>query len=200
MAEVSYTTVPGKITSFLAKIREVGKPAKVTNTWLESIGFKSSNDRTLVRVLKQTNLVTAAGAPTETWSKYRGGDHRRVLGEAIKDGYSGLFSVYSDAHSRSDGELAHVFSTSSSAGKATIDLMVGTFKALVSNADFEAGGAESQSDRQDDFAEGRRPREDSQHRPNLHIDLQIHISPDSTPELIDQIFSSMAKHLYGNRD
>jgi hypothetical protein len=30
----------------------------------------------------------------------------------------------------------------------------------------------------------------------LHIDVQVHISPDSSPELIDQIFSSMAKHLY----
>ena len=34
-------------------------------------------------------------------------------------------------------------------------------------------------------------------RPDLHIDLQIHISPDSTPEQIDTIFASMAKHLYG---
>ena len=34
-------------------------------------------------------------------------------------------------------------------------------------------------------------------RPNLHIDLQIHISPESTPEQIEAIFASMAKHLYG---
>lgn len=34
-------------------------------------------------------------------------------------------------------------------------------------------------------------------RPNLHIDLQIHISPDSTPEQIEAIFASMGKHLYG---
>ncbi len=32
----------------------------------------------------------------------------------------------------------------------------------------------------------------------LHIDLQIHISPDSTTEQIEAIFASMAKHLYGN--
>ena len=38
---------------------------------------------------------------------------------------------------------------------------------------------------------------DSINRPNLHIDLQIHISPDSTPDQIDTIFASMAKHLYG---
>lgn len=33
--------------------------------------------------------------------------------------------------------------------------------------------------------------------PNLHIDLQIHISPESTTEQIEAIFASMAKHLYG---
>lgn len=34
-------------------------------------------------------------------------------------------------------------------------------------------------------------------QPNLHIDLQIHISPDSTTEQIEAIFASMAKHFYG---
>lgn len=32
--------------------------------------------------------------------------------------------------------------------------------------------------------------------PKLHIDIQIHISSDASPEQIDQIFASMAKHLY----
>jgi hypothetical protein len=32
--------------------------------------------------------------------------------------------------------------------------------------------------------------------PTLHIDVQVHISPDSSPEQIDTIFASMAKHLY----
>lgn len=33
--------------------------------------------------------------------------------------------------------------------------------------------------------------------PAVHIDLQIHISPDASPDQIDSIFASMAKHLYG---
>ena len=32
--------------------------------------------------------------------------------------------------------------------------------------------------------------------PALHIDVQIHISADAKPEQIEQIFASMAKHLY----
>jgi len=29
----------------------------------------------------------------------------------------------------------------------------------------------------------------------VHIDVQVHISPDTSPEQIDRIFESMAKHL-----
>jgi heat shock protein HspQ len=32
--------------------------------------------------------------------------------------------------------------------------------------------------------------------PNIHIDLQIHISPESTPEQVDAIFKSIKTHLY----
>ena len=32
--------------------------------------------------------------------------------------------------------------------------------------------------------------------PTVHLDIQIHIPADATPEQIDQIFSSMARHLY----
>jgi hypothetical protein len=32
--------------------------------------------------------------------------------------------------------------------------------------------------------------------PNVHLDIQIHIPAEATPEQIDQIFESMARHLY----
>jgi hypothetical protein len=35
--------------------------------------------------------------------------------------------------------------------------------------------------------------------PSVHIDLQIHISPESTPEQIEKIFESIAKHLYKSK-
>lgn len=42
---------------------------------------------------------------------------------------------------------------------------------------------------------GHDPREAYRFSPKLHVDIQIHISPDSSPEQIDKIFESMAKHL-----
>ena len=37
-------------------------------------------------------------------------------------------------------------------------------------------------------------REGTPRQPSVHIDLQIHISPESTPEQIDQIFESISRH------
>jgi len=36
--------------------------------------------------------------------------------------------------------------------------------------------------------------------PSIHIDIQIHISSDSKSEQIDQVFASMAKHLYPSKN
>lgn len=36
--------------------------------------------------------------------------------------------------------------------------------------------------------------------PEVHIDIQVHISSDADAEQIDQIFSSMAEHLYGQEE
>ena len=40
------------------------------------------------------------------------------------------------------------------------------------------------------------PPGNSQSGPTVHLDIQIHIPADATPEQIDQIFSSMSRHLY----
>jgi hypothetical protein len=43
--------------------------------------------------------------------------------------------------------------------------------------------------------EGQKPPVSAGAGPSLHIDIQIHISPDAKEDQIDQIFASMAKHL-----
>jgi hypothetical protein len=40
------------------------------------------------------------------------------------------------------------------------------------------------------------PAEKAAGRPNVHIDIQVHIPATASPEQIDKIFESMAKHLY----
>lgn len=206
MTEYQYTTVPGKIEEFLGKIRETGVPNRVTYKWLETIGYKSSNDRGLVRVLRFIGFIDESGKPSELWTKYRGKNHRQALAEGIRRGYVELFNIYPDAHERSNEELENFFSTRSSAGKQVIGKTVSTFTSLCDLADLESisqavAKAKTESkvevtpqvDKQLSVSE---PSTIAQTLPALHIDIQIHISSDASPEQIDSIFASMAKHLY----
>lgn len=210
MVDYAYTTVTGKIKQFLDKIRSVGVPPKVTAAWLKVLGFTSSNDTTLIGVIKFIGLTDQSGIPTATWSTYRGAKHKAVLGEAIRKGYAELYAVYPDAHLRTNAELTHVFSTSSTAGSQVVGKTVATFKALVEEAEFPASAEPEQTTMHSGplhtpaAAEAPQtpmiPQNSRAAGPGLHIDIQIHISPESTPDQIDKIFESMAKHLYGRRD
>lgn len=52
---------------------------------------------------------------------------------------------------------------------------------------------QEQVDEEPDITRPTTPRVDG---PPLHINVQVHIDASATPEQIDQIFSSMARHLY----
>jgi hypothetical protein len=207
MVEYAYTTVTGKIKPLLAKLRTVGVPPKVTVAWLKAIGYTSSNDATLAGILKFIGFTDASGIPTPMWNAYRGAKHRETLAEAIRKGYADLFALYPDANARTNAELQHVFSTSSSAGAQVISKTVATFKALVDEADFSTSTAPVETTIQSGTlhtpAAAQAPQVPSvtnlKGGPEVHIDIQIHISPESSSEQIDKIFESMAKHLYGRK-
>jgi Family of unknown function (DUF5343) len=210
MVDYAYTTVTGKIKPLLDKIRTVGVPSKVGTPWLKTIGFTSSNDTSLIGVLKFISLTDQSGIPNATWSAFRGAKHKVVLGGAIRKGYAELFAVYPDAHLRPTIELTHVFNTSSSAGAQVVGKTVATFKALVEEAEFPASSDPSEMTMHSGPLHipaatqapqiPQVPQTNSVAGPALHIDIQIHISPESTPDQIDKIFESMAKHLYGRKD
>lgn len=203
MADYPLTTVTGKIKPFLSKIREVGVPPKATLHWLKSIGYTSSNDTSLLTALRFIGLIDASSVPTEIWKNYRGANHSQVLANAIRTGYADLYAVYPDAHARPTSEIEHVISTASSAGKQTISKTVKTFQKLSAEADFSATGdvtpptPPGNADQLGGQTGGVIPPGSSGALPpSLHIDIQVHISPDSSPDQIDKIFESMAKHLY----
>jgi hypothetical protein len=201
MAEAVYTTVPGKIKPLLAKIRSTGVPKAMTVAVLKQMGFTSSNDTSLLGVLRMIDFVDASKVPTPRWSAYRGGQHRAVLGEAVQHGYSALYDMYPDAHARPVSDLDHFFSTTTQSGKQVISKTISTFKALADEADFTHTHAEHA---QAEVA--AQPKTRGAQLPaaattggstSLHIDLQIHISPEASAKQIETIFASIGKHIYG---
>lgn len=211
-----YVNVPTKLKEFLIKLRSIGVPDRTTHKWLTSLGYKSNNDRAMLKTLSFIGFTDNSGKPSDTWLAYRGINHKGVLAGAIMKGYADLYKIYPDAHSKDETSLAAFFSTQTTSGKQVIDRTVNTFMALCELADFNdlpvtnitsipvtsglGGGSPAQLNVPNSDPVSSLPAPNistnSNEKPSLHIDIQIHISPESTADQIDQIFESMAKHLY----
>lgn len=170
----------------------------------------------MVKVLEFIDFVDGSTQPTERWRNYRGSTHRVVMAKAVREGYSELFHTYPTAYELDNDALEAFFSTKTDAGKQVVTRMARTFTELCELSDFDGDttidGARltDLNTQPNDTALQQETKEVSQPataipsmptaglRPSLHIDVQIHISSDLSTEQIDQVFASMAKHLYTN--
>ncbi|HEY2943426.1 MAG TPA: DUF5343 domain-containing protein [Vicinamibacteria bacterium] len=196
MATFAYTTVPGKLKGLMAKIREVGVPKKATVAWLKSIGFTSSNDPSILNVLKQIGFTDGNGVPTQTWRDYRGKNGKAVLAEAIQAGYSELFATYSDAHARPTDDLAAFFRQHTDAGAQAIDKTVSTFKGLTSAADFAAVPARPADDSEEtDDTKVVRKQVSSDQAITVNINVQLVLPESADEDFYRKFFAAMREYL-----
>jgi len=141
MAVHPYTTVPGRIKNLMEKIRTVGVPERANRNWLMLIGFKSSNDRTMLSILKHIGFLNAGGQPTDSWRAYRGPNHGVILADALRDAYKGIFETFEEPWKLSTNELKDYFAVDTGSAEGTVSKMVDTFKSLCSVAEFKRSAA-----------------------------------------------------------
>lgn len=204
MASYPYITNTGTIKRFFDHVQNLGIPDKVNQKYLPSVGFSSSNDRPIIPIAKHLGFLDSSSTPTVLWRDYRDRSAARALmAKALREAYPDLYKSYPEAHSVNDGLVQNFISANSSLSSTTAGLAVRTFKILCELADF---GSISQSPTVvEDLTEGRsdseltKPeilRKPANNYPDVHIDVQIHIDSTASPEQIDQVFASMARHLY----
>ena len=98
----SYTLKVGTISDYFEGILNAEAPDRFSHKFLESIGFASSNDRTLIGILKELGFLNTDGAPQDRYYSFLDRSMAaRVLAEGIKEAYSDLFAVNTSAHSLS---------------------------------------------------------------------------------------------------
>ena len=213
MAEYPYLVATKRLGKYFEMIQDVGQPDVADSSFLKSIGFGTENDRRILKVWEFIGFVDESKNPTDRWSSYRNKEQApKVLAGAITEAYSGLFRTYSNAYERDTEALSNIISAASpKASQNVIGLVVSTFRELCDRADFGDGSGEVSEAATDEPAPDQdrtseevntpavqptAPATMARSQPTVHINLQIHISAEAGPEQIDQIFASMAKHLY----
>lgn len=124
--------------AILDKIQKAAVPDAFGITFLKDMGFTSSNDRTVIKVLKFLGMLDASGRPQAPYRDFM--DHtksKRVLAAALRHAYDDLFKSDKSAHSRSFNDLKGWFKTKTGAGEKVAEKMATTFKSLASYADFD---------------------------------------------------------------
>jgi len=195
-AKFAITTVPNSLRKFLKGIPDRNVPPKVTQVYLKSVGLKSSNDRSIIPVLKFVGLLDGSGAPTEAYRKFRNKSEGPILlAEEIKKAYKQLYDTYDNAHSQADDALQDFFRANTDLADRSVNLVVATFKTLCEFADFPTTQRAAET-----ATAGTVPRADRAgtpvtQTPEVHINLQIHLPESNDPATYDAIFDAMARSL-----
>jgi hypothetical protein len=198
MVKYPYTLKVSSLKDFFDNIPSIGTPERITIDFIESLGYKSKNDRAIVTILKFLGFADSDGAPTEVWLSHRDtSKSKAILAQALRRAYSELFMIYPDAQDKETEALRNFFSRSVTAGEPVLAATVNTFRALCEISDFGATPAIGVVQ-----AVGG-PRPTSSVSPafgtqaltiNLSIQLQLPATEDST--VYDKIFKSLRKHIF----
>lgn len=83
-----YLASTKNVPEIMNQIRKGTAPENFNTAHLEGLGFRSSNDRGIIPLLKDLGFLSESGAPTQRYHAYRDESRARaVLGEALLDAY-----------------------------------------------------------------------------------------------------------------
>jgi hypothetical protein len=195
-----YTLKTGTLKDVLGKIKTTNIPGKFTIKHMESLGYRSTNDRAIISVLKQIKFLDGNGTPTQDYRNYRDSSKSKtVLAKCIKEGYSKLFDLYSDANRKDFETLKNFFSTHTEVGERAVKSMVGTFKALCEMADFENTiPITTKPETPFKIEQELTPSPtipNTQSTPSVNINIELHLPATDDASIYDKLFESLKKHL-----
>tara|TARA_Y100001949_G_C15988380_1_gene331639 strand:- start:3689 stop:4333 length:645 start_codon:yes stop_codon:yes gene_type:complete len=208
----SYLVTTRNVEPFFNSLISARAPEVFTQKFLESLEFKSTNDRLYIGLLKSLGFLEESGAPTTRYYEFMDqGQSKKVMAQAVMDAYEDLFNVYTEANNLTVDEVKNKLKTLTQ-GKHSdkvYGLMANTFKALVdyANWDSKEGKSKNTSKKEQEpqkiasptlpVAEVGDPKsnEKSLSGLGLHYNIQIHLPESRDPAVYDALFKSLKDHL-----
>ena len=197
----TYAVKTGSLKKFLERVKskDLGVPDKVSIAYLASVGYKSSNDRPIIRVLKSINFIDRSGVPTQAFKDFRTERSGQVMADALRKTYADLYKTYSEPLKKSRGDLENFFAKGKpSLKKYTLGLYVDTFKTLCEFADFKAVPAKPKAEVKEPEKKVVEAAQVTTKTPagvtiNLNIQLTLPATEDAT--VYDKIFKALKENL-----
>ncbi len=203
----SYLTSMKNLEAILTAIQGAQAPEKFTQAFLESLEFKSTNDRLIIGVLKALGFIDENGRPKDRYFRFLDQTQgAKVLAEGIREAYQDLFRVNTKAYELNKAEVVNKFKTlgQGQISDSVLDKMALTFIALVKQADFQSSPSVASLSPTPEQASENIREESHEKSPTHHggiklgglvYNIQIVLPDSRDPAVYDALFSSLRKHL-----
>lgn len=123
----------------LNAVRTARAPEKFTQKFLEDLGFKNTNDRLFIPLLKSLKFLDENGVPLKRYFDFLDdGRWKQVLAEGARDAYEDLFRLNKNAQNLSQPDIIGKLKslTEGKKSESVIANMARTFSEIVRLADF----------------------------------------------------------------
>jgi hypothetical protein len=182
------------------KSKELGVPDRVTQDYLESIGYKSKNDRPVINVLKSIGFLDANGVPTSDFKNFRTEKSEQVMASALRKTYAELFKIYAEPLKRSNQDLENFFAKKEpSLKKGTLEFYVATFKTLCEFADFgivSPAQSEIIEEKEEGVGVGRQIVSQAPEGITINLNIQITLPVTNDAKVYENIFKALKEQLF----
>ena len=188
-----YVYSVGQINSVLEKIKNTGRPNKLTliyiqKTWL----LKNAQFSAVIDLLKGMGFLSQDGIPTESYGKFQNVSHsNEALVNGIKIAYPSLFKAYPNAQELPKETLEGYIKQQTGADPSVVAKVYGTIKRLFNLADF----SKVSKSRSINTPPASQPQSPSQLPIPITMNIQIVLPYDVSAEQYDKIFTSIKKNL-----
>lgn len=201
----SYLNTTKNFDKIMNSILNAKAPERFTNKFIEDLGFKSSNDRLIIGVLKSIGLLDENSQPTQRYYDFLDqSKSKKVIRKGIEEAYEDLFNVRKDAQNMTNEEVKNKLKTLTQGqkGDRVIGCMAMTFKTLCDYADWtgETIKVKSENIEKQPIQNEIEPKVhkniiEKESKMNLHYNIQIHLPETTNMAVYDAIFQSLKQHL-----
>jgi hypothetical protein len=199
-----YLVAQKNIALVFEKIISGAVPDKFTSGHLAGLGFRSSNDRGFLGILKELGFLTSDGTPTQRYRDYRDrSKSKAVMAAALREAYGDLFLIDESGLGKKDREaILGKFKSTHGSTDVVAALQATTFLSLLDLADMDAGTylppvpfEESKPPVPTPPSTGEVAPIPIKRQVDLRYTIEVHLPASKEPEVYNAIFKSMKQHL-----
>jgi hypothetical protein len=203
VGDFPYTPKPDDLVKLMTLLPTIEVPeAKADSLFVKSLGFTIASSKHLYNILKLLGFIDASDRATEVWKDYRTNEQRgRVLAARIKQAYFELFEKIFCPYLEDDSALYDFFKNRVKATPRELNMLIEAFRILSEYADFQdvmedSGFNGLLTSKNLQAAENMKELK-VKVDPNLQVNIQVLIDPNTSDEKIETIFKNMRKFLLG---